>query len=140
MKFDMGGSASVAGAMKAIAGLKCTQPVVGIIALVENMPSSLAQRPSDVVTSYSGQTIEIQNTDAEGRLLADALTYVQKHHKPKAIVDLATLTGAIIVGLGHENAGLFCNNEVFTSNSSIAVKPHESLFGRCHLALNMISL
>ena len=112
MKWDMGGSAAVVGAMCAIAGRKVARNVVGIIGLVENMPDGNAQRPGDVVTSMSGQTIEVINTDAEGRLvLADVLTYVQQTYKPQAIVDLATLTGAILVALGKEYAGLFSNSD-----------------------------
>jgi len=112
MKFDMGGAGVVSGLMKALAGRKAKCNVVGVIGLVENMPSSTAQRPGDVVTSMSGQTIEVINTDAEGRLvLCDALTYVQEKHDPRLIVDLATLTGAVIIALGHENAGLFSNND-----------------------------
>ena len=107
----MGGAAAVTGAMCAIAGRKLKKNVVGIIGLVENMPDGNAQRPGDVVTSMSGQTIEVINTDAEGRLvLADVLTYVQKEYNPEAIIDLATLTGAIIVSLGKEYAGLFSNS------------------------------
>ncbi|MEQ1788982.1 MAG: leucyl aminopeptidase, partial [Rickettsiales bacterium] len=112
MKWDMGGAGTVIGLMKALAGRKAKVNVVGVVGLVENMPSGNAQRPGDVVTSYSGQTIEVLNTDAEGRLvLADALWYTQKHFKPKFIVDLATLTGAIIVALGTSRAGLFSNND-----------------------------
>lgn len=112
MKFDMGGSAAVIGAMKALAGRKAKVNVVGVIGAVENMPSSSAQRPGDVVTSMSGQTIEVINTDAEGRLvLADALWYTQKRFKPQFMVNLATLTGAIITSLGYEYAGLFSNND-----------------------------
>ncbi|VAX04890.1 Cytosol aminopeptidase PepA, partial [hydrothermal vent metagenome] len=112
MKFDMGGSAAVVGAMKALAGRNAKANVVGIVGLVENMPSSTAQRPGDVVTSMSGQTIEIINTDAEGRLvLADALWYTQDRFKPKVMLDLATLTGAIMVALGQEYAGIFSNND-----------------------------
>ena len=108
----MGGAAAVTGAMCAIAGRNLKKNVVGIIGLVENMPDGNAQRPGDVVTSMSGQTIEVINTDAEGRLvLADVLTYVQKEYNPEAIIDLATLTGAIIVSLGKEYAGLFSNND-----------------------------
>ena len=111
MKFDMGGAAAVVGAMKAVAGRKAKANVVGVIALAENMPSDRASRPGDIVQSMSGQTIEILNTDAEGRLvLADALTYVQRKHNPKIIIDLATLTGAMIVALGHEYAGVFSND------------------------------
>ena len=112
MKFDMGGAGVVSGLMKALAGRKAKCNVVGVIGLVENMPSSTAQRPGDVVTSMSGQTIEVINTDAEGRLvLCDALTYVQEKYDPRLVVDLATLTGAVIIALGHENAGLFSNND-----------------------------
>ena len=116
MKWDMGGAAAVTGAMCAIAGRKVARNVVGIIGLVENMPDGDAQRPGDVVTSMSGQTIEVINTDAEGRLvLADCLTYCQEKFKPQMIVDLATLTGAIIVALGKDYAGLFSNDEGLTS-------------------------
>ena len=112
MKWDMGGAGAVVGAFKALAGRKAKANVVGICGLVENMPSGTAQRPGDVVTTMSGQTVEVINTDAEGRLvLADALTYVQRTFKPAAIVDFATLTGAIIISLGHEYAGLFTNND-----------------------------
>jgi len=112
MKWDMGGAGTVVGLMKALAGRKAKVNVVGVAGLVENMPGGNAQRPGDVVTSYSGQTIEVINTDAEGRLvLADALWYTQKHFKPKFIIDLATLTGAIIVSLGSSRAGLFSNND-----------------------------
>jgi len=115
MKFDMGGSAAVVGAMMALAGRKAKVNAVGVVGLVENMPSSTAQRPGDVVTSMSGQTIEIINTDAEGRLvLADALWYTQDRFKPKFIIDLATLTGAIIVALGQEYAGIFSNDDDLT--------------------------
>jgi len=112
MKWDMGGAGVVIGLMKALAGRKAKVNVVGVAGLVENMPGGNAQRPGDVVTSYSGQTIEVLNTDAEGRLvLADALWYTQRHFKPKFIIDLATLTGAIIVSLGSSRAGLFSNND-----------------------------
>lgn len=112
MKYDMGGSGVVVGLMKALAGRKAKVNAVGIVGLVENMPGDNAQRPSDVVTSMSGQTIEVLNTDAEGRLvLADILTYIQKEHNPKIMIDLATLTGAIVVALGSEHAGLFSNND-----------------------------
>jgi leucyl aminopeptidase len=112
MKWDMGGAAAVAGAMMALAGRKAKAHVIGVCGLVENMPDGNAQRPGDVVTSMSGQTIEVINTDAEGRLvLCDAITWVQKTHNVKTIVDLATLTGAIIVTLGHEQAGLFANDD-----------------------------
>jgi leucyl aminopeptidase len=112
MRCDMAGSGTVLGLMKAIALNKLPVNVVGIMALVENMPSGAAQRPGDVVTSMSGQTIEVLNTDAEGRLvLADALWYTQSNFSPEIMIDLATLTGAIVVALGHEFAGLFSNND-----------------------------
>jgi leucyl aminopeptidase len=108
MKWDMAGAGAVAGGMMAVARRKAKANVIGICGLVENMPSGTAQRPSDVVTSMSGQTVEVINTDAEGRLvLADAITYVQRTYKPTTVVDFATLTGAILVSLGHEYAGLF---------------------------------
>ena len=108
MKWDMGGAGAVAGAFKALALRKAKANLVGICGLVENMPSGNAQRPGDVVTSMSGQTVEVINTDAEGRLvLADAITYVQRNYKPTTIIDLATLTGAILISLGHEFGGLF---------------------------------
>lgn len=116
MKWDMGGSAAVVGAMCAIAGRKTPRNVVGMIGLVENMPDGNAQRPGDVVTSMSGQTIEVINTDAEGRLvLADVLTYAQRTFKPQAIIDLATLTGAVIGALGKEYAGLFSNQDALAA-------------------------
>lgn len=113
MKFDMGGAAIVVGAMKAIAGRKAKANVVGLVGLVENMPSGNAQRPGDVVTSMSGQTIEVLNTDAEGRLvLADVLWYAQDRFKPQYMVDFATLTGAMIISLGNDQyAGLFSNDD-----------------------------
>ena len=112
MKWDMGGAGAVAGAMKALAGRKAKAYVVGVCGLVENMPDGNAQRPGDIVTSMSGQTIEVLNTDAEGRLvLCDALHWVQEKYNPEYVVDLATLTGAIIVSLGSEYAGLFSNSD-----------------------------
>jgi len=112
MKWDMGGAGAVAGAMKALALRKAKVNIVGICGLVENMPGGNAQRPGDVVTTMSGQTVEVINTDAEGRLvLADAVTYVQRNFKPSTIIDLATLTGAILISLGHEWAGLFSNDD-----------------------------
>ncbi|PCI44918.1 MAG: leucyl aminopeptidase [Alphaproteobacteria bacterium] len=123
MKFDMGGSAAVVGAMMALAGRNARVNAVGVVALVENMPSSTAQRPGDVVTSMSGQTIEVINTDAEGRLvLADALWYTQDRFKPKFIIDLATLTGAMLVALAHEYAGIFSNNDELCQNLTKAGK------------------
>ena len=116
MKWDMGGAGAVAGALKALALRKAKANVVGICGLVENMPGGNAQRPGDVVTSLSGQTVEVINTDAEGRLvLADAIAYVQRNFKPGTVIDLATLTGAILVSLGHEWAGLFSNDEELAS-------------------------
>jgi leucyl aminopeptidase len=112
MKWDMGGAGAVVGAMKAIALRKAKANIVAICGLVENMPGGNAQRPGDVVTTMSGQTVEVINTDAEGRLvLGDAITYVQRTFKPGTIIDLATLTGAILVALGHEWAGLYANDE-----------------------------
>ena len=112
MTYDMAGSAVVVGLMKNLAIRKAKINAVGVVGLVENMVSGNAQRPGDIVKSYSGKTIEILNTDAEGRLvLADALTYTEKKFKPRLIVDLATLTGAIIVSLGSEYAGLFSNDD-----------------------------
>ena len=112
MKWDMGGAGAVVGALKALARRGAKANIVGICGLVENMPSGNAQRPGDVVTTMSGQTVEVINTDAEGRLvLADALAYAQRNFKPSTIIDLATLTGAILVSLGHEWAGLFGNDE-----------------------------
>ena len=121
MTYDMAGSAVVVGLMKTLALRKAKINVVGVVGLVENMPDGNAQRPGDIVKSYSGKTIEILNTDAEGRLvLADALTYTEKKYKPKFIVDLATLTGAIIVSLGSEYAGLFSNNDKISDQLSKA--------------------
>ncbi|HEX2656170.1 MAG TPA: leucyl aminopeptidase [Xanthobacteraceae bacterium] len=115
MKGDMAGAACVVGLMQALAGRKAKVNAIGAIGLVENMPDGNAQRPGDIVTSMSGQTIEIINTDAEGRLvLADVLWYVKSRFKPKFMIDLATLTGAIVVALGHEHAGLFSNNDKLT--------------------------
>jgi len=112
MKWDMGGAGAVAGAILALATRKAKANVVGICVLAENMPDGNAQRPGDIVTSMSGQTIEVINTDAEGRLvLADAMTWVQREHKPEVMIDLATLTGAMIISLGHEYGGLFANDD-----------------------------
>jgi leucyl aminopeptidase len=116
MKWDMGGAGAVAGLMYALAARKAKVNAIGILGLVENMPDGNAQRPGDIVTSMSGQTIEVINTDAEGRLvLADALWYCQDRFKPKFMVDLATLTGAIIVALGHDYAGLFSNDDALSN-------------------------
>jgi leucyl aminopeptidase len=112
MTMDMGGAATVAGAMRAIAGRKARANVVGLVGLVENMPDGRAQRPGDVVRSMKGDTVEVINTDAEGRLvLCDVMWYAQDRFEPAAMIDLATLTGAIIIGLGHENTGLFSNDD-----------------------------
>ncbi len=112
MTMDMGGAAVVAGTMRTLALRKAKANVVGLVGLVENMPSDRATRPGDVVTSMKGDTIEVINTDAEGRLvLADVIWYAQEHYKPRGVIDLATLTGAIIVGLGNENAGVFSNDD-----------------------------
>lgn len=112
MKFDMGGAAAVAGTMLAIAGRRARANVVAVAALVENMPDGGALKPSDVVTSLSGQTIEVLNTDAEGRLiLADAITYALRRFRPTHLIDIATLTGAVLIALGNEFAGLFANDD-----------------------------
>ncbi len=112
MKWDMGGAGAVAGTMLALALRGAKANVVGICGLVENMPDGNAQRPGDVVTTMSGQTVEVINTDAEGRLvLCDAITWTQKEFSPTAVIDLATLTGAIIVSLGHEHGGIFSNDD-----------------------------
>ena len=117
MKYDMAGSAVVVGLLKSFALRKAKINAVGVVGLVENMPGGKAQRPGDIVKSYSGKTIEILNTDAEGRLvLADALSFTEKKYKPKFIIDLATLTGAIIISLGEEYAGLFSNNDELSKN------------------------
>jgi len=117
MKYDMAGSAAVVGLLKSFALRKAKINAVGVVGLVENMPGSKAQRPGDIVKSYSGKTIEVLNTDAEGRLvLADALSFTEKKYKPKFIIDLATLTGAIIISLGEEYAGLFSNNDELSKN------------------------
>ena len=128
MTYDMAGSAVVVGLMKNLALRKAKINAVGVVGLVENMPGGNAQRPGDIVKSYSGKTIEVLNTDAEGRLvLADALSYTERKFKPEFIIDLATLTGAIIVALGSEYAGLFSNNdklskEIFESGKKVDEK------------------
>ena len=117
MTMDMGGAGVVAGTMLCLAKRKAKANVIGLVGLVENMPSSTAQRPGDIVKSMKGDTIEIINTDAEGRLvLSDVLWYAQEKFKPAGIIDLATLTGAIIVGLGYENAGVFSNDDEFCNS------------------------
>ncbi|WP_374275410.1 leucyl aminopeptidase [Brevundimonas sp.] len=123
MKWDMGGAAAVAGTLMALAGRKAKVNAIGVLGLVENMPDGRAQRPGDVVVSMSGQTVEVINTDAEGRLvLADALWYTQERFKPKFMIDLATLTGAMIVSLGLEYAGIFSNSDEL-SDAILAAAP-----------------
>ncbi len=121
MKWDMGGAGAVVGAMKALAARKAKVNVIGVCGLVENMPDGNAQRPGDIVTSMSGQTIEVINTDAEGRLvLADAMTWVQREAKPAVMIDLATLTGAMVIALGHEYGGMFANDDGLAQGLSAA--------------------
>ncbi len=135
MKWDMAGSGVVVGLMKALAGRRARVNAVGIIGMVENMPSATAQRPSDIVKSMSGQTIEVLNTDAEGRLvLADVLWYCQDRFKPRFMVDLATLTGAIVIALGSEHAGLFSNNDELAEKLIAAGKSTGELVWRMPLA------
>ena len=137
MTYDMAGSAAVVGLMKSLAVRKAKINAVGVVGLVENMVSGVAQRPGDIVKSYSGKTIEVLNTDAEGRLvLADALTYTEKKFKPKIIVDLATLTGAIIVCLGSEYAGLFSNDDKLSKQILIAGERVEEKLWRMPLHKN----
>ena len=137
MTYDMAGSAVVVGLMKTLALRKAKVNVVGIVGLVENMPGGNAQRPGDIVKSYSGKTIEILNTDAEGRLvLADALTFTEKKFKPKFIIDLATLTGAIIVSLGSEYAGLFSNDDKLSKQLAKAGEEVEEKVWRMPLHKN----
>ena len=127
MKYDMAGAGTVVGLMKTLAARKAKVNAVGVVGLVENMPDGNAQRPGDVVKSYSGKSIEIFNTDAEGRLvLADILTYTEKRFKPKFIVNLATLTGAIIISLGNEYSGVFSNNDQLASRiNKVGYKDNE---------------
>jgi leucyl aminopeptidase len=130
MKYDMGGSAAVVGAMKALALRSAKVNAVGIVGLVENMPGGNAQRPGDVVTTMSGQTAEVLNTDAEGRLvLCDCIWYLQENFKPDCIIDLATLTGAIVVSLGHTYAGLFANDDDLAEKlTKSSLKTNEKLW------------
>ena len=130
MKWDMGGSAAVIGTMRALAARGAKVNAVGIVGLVENMPDGNAQRPGDVVTSMSGQTIEVLNTDAEGRLvLADALWYTQDRFKPQCMIDLATLTGAIISAIGTQRAGIFSNNDkLATALNAAAERTQEKIW------------
>jgi leucyl aminopeptidase len=137
MTYDMAGSAVVVGLMKNLALRKAKINAVGVVGLVENMPGGNAQRPGDIVKSYSGKTVEILNTDAEGRLvLADALTYTEKKFKPKFMVDLATLTGAIIVSLGSEYAGLFSNDDKLSKELTEVGKQTEEKVWRMPLNKN----
>ncbi|WP_423211622.1 leucyl aminopeptidase [Paracoccus yeei] len=123
MTMDMGGAGVVAGVMRTLALRRARANVVGLVGLVENMPDGRAQRPGDIVRSMKGDTIEVINTDAEGRLvLADVLWYAQDRFKPKAIVDLATLTGAVIIALGHDNAGVFSNDDAFADRFLAAAR------------------
>lgn len=123
MTMDMGGAGVVAGTMRTLALRKAKANVVGLVGLVENMPDGRAQRPGDIVRSMKGDTIEVVNTDAEGRLvLADVLWYTQETYKPAAIIDLATLTGAIIIALGHDHAGVFANDDALANNLLAAAK------------------
>ena len=141
MTYDMAGSAVVVGLMKSLALRKAKINAVGVVGLVENMPGGNAQRPGDIVKSYSGKTVEILNTDAEGRLvLADALTYTEEKFKPKLIVDLATLTGAIIVSLGSEYAGLFSNDDKLSKQLIDAGKNVEEKVWRMPLNKNFDKL
>jgi len=141
MTYDMAGSAAVVGLMKNLAIRKAKVNAVGVVGIVENMISGNAQRPGDIVKSYSGQTIEVLNTDAEGRLvLADALSYTEKKYKPKFIVDLATLTGAIIVSLGSEYAGLFSNDDKLSKQLVEAGKKVEEKLWRMPLHKNFDKL
>ena len=140
MKGDMGGAACVAGLMHALAARKAKVNAVGVIGLVENMPDGNAQRPGDIVTSMSGQTIEVLNTDAEGRLvLADVLWYANERFKPKFMVDLATLTGAIMVALGSEHAGLFSNDDELAERLTRRAERPASGSGACRSAPNTTS-
>lgn len=135
MKGDMGGSAAVVGTLCAVATRKAKANVIGIVGLVENMPDGKAQLPGDIVVSMSGQTIEVQNTDAEGRLvLADALHYAVTNYKPAAMIDLATLTGAIIVSLGHEYCGLFTPDDDLAKQLSAASETSTDKVWRLPLA------
>ncbi len=139
MKGDMGGSAAVVGLMKVLAARNAKVNVVGVIGVVENMPSGNAQRPGDIVVSMSGQTIECLNTDAEGRMvLADALHYTNINYKPKFMVNLATLTGAIVVSLADIYAGLFTNSDELAKSLSMLVKKQMNYYGVSLYVMNMI--
>ncbi|MEZ5829750.1 MAG: leucyl aminopeptidase [Dongiaceae bacterium] len=135
MKWDMAGSAAVIGTMRALAARKAKVNAVGVVGLVENMPSGTAQRPGDIVTSMSGQTIEVLNTDAEGRLvLADAMWYCQETFKPKVMIDLATLTGAILIALGNVYGGMYANDEDLAKQLEASGKTTGELLWRMPLA------
>ena len=134
MKWDMGGAGAVVGAMKALALRKAKANIIGVCGLVENMPDGNAQRPGDVVTTMSGQTAEVINTDAEGRLvLCDVMTWTQKVAKPKVMIDLATLTGAMVITLGHEMAGIFSNDDGLADTLIAAGKTSSDLLWRMPL-------
>jgi len=134
MKIDMGGSAAVAGTVAALAGRKAAVDVVGLVGLVENMPSGQSTRPGDVVGSLSGKTIEVLNTDAEGRLvLADLLWYAEDRFKPKAMVDIATLTGAVLVSLGTQRAGLFASDDDLAARLTAASEGEDEMLWRLPL-------
>jgi leucyl aminopeptidase len=140
MTMDMGGAGVVAGAMRALALRKAKANVVGIVGLVENMPSGNATRPGDVIKSMKGDTVEVINTDAEGRLvLCDLLWYAQERFNPSGIIDLATLTGAIIIGLGHEKAGVFSNNDKLCNAFLKVAGPQDQSLLRsfCNVLLNL---
>ena len=137
MTMDMGGAATVVGTMHTIAKRKSKAHVIGIVGLVENMPDGKAQRPGDIVTSLKGDTIEVLNTDAEGRMvLADIIWYGQERFKPKAVIDLATLTGAILVALGHEKAGVFGSHDAFTKQFIDAASSEDE--GAWHMPLGKV--
>jgi leucyl aminopeptidase len=137
MKWDMGGAGAVAGTMLALATRKAKANVIGVVGLVENMPDGKAQRPGDIVTTMSGQTVEVLNTDAEGRLvLCDALHWVQEQYDPARIVDLATLTGAMIISLGHEYGGMFANDDALADQLAAAGKATGDKLWRMPLGAN----
>jgi leucyl aminopeptidase len=137
MKWDMGGAAAVAGALLALASRKARAHVIGVMGLVENMPDGKAQRPGDIVTTMSGQTVEVLNTDAEGRLvLCDALHWAQEHYDPARIIDLATLTGAMIISLGHEYGGMFANDDELAAQLAAAGQATGEKLWRMPLAEN----
>jgi leucyl aminopeptidase len=137
MKWDMGGAGAVAGAMLALVGRKAKANIIGVVGLVENMPDGKAQRPGDVVTTMSGQTVEVLNTDAEGRLvLCDVLHWVQEQYNPARMVDLATLTGAMIISLGHEYGGMFANDDTLAAQLGAAGKASGDKLWRMPLGAN----